>query len=337
VLVEPVTASDLPEPEGMRLAVVLDRSRSMAKAADQVKAALVELEELAASGSEIEIFLTASKFRGEEPSRTSLADFEPDGLLFFGGQNAAELLAQFEALRNGETYDAVLVLTDDSGYELTGEDIEVPIPNEPVWMVHLAGDFPLGYDDGTLAAIQASGGGVTGSVAEAMIRLAATFEGQQNIGSIDVIDGYRWSTVTTGPAKAQAGLALAIPADDDFAAFGARRLILSEMQRQRGNLAQVDILDHLHDIAVEHSVVTPYSSMIVLINRDQERLLRLLEARGDRFQREYEEVGETTPENPFDVTGVPEPEEWLLLALAVGMLGWYIYTTRLKMQPQPNR
>ena len=71
--------------------------------------------------------------------------------------------------------------------------------------------------------------------------------------------------------------------------------------------------------------------------RTQERLLRQLEARGDRFQREYEDIGETTPENPFDVTGVPEPEEWLFLALAVGMLGWYIYTTRLKMQPQPNR
>jgi hypothetical protein len=29
------------------------------------------------------------------------------------------------------------------------------------------------------------------------------------------------------------------------------------------------------------------------------------------------------------VTGVPEPEEWLLLAVAVGMLVWYAYTKRL--------
>jgi hypothetical protein len=29
--------------------------------------------------------------------------------------------------------------------------------------------------------------------------------------------------------------------------------------------------------------------------------------------------------NAFAVTGVPEPEEWLLLALVVGMLGWMMY------------
>ena len=32
-------------------------------------------------------------------------------------------------------------------------------------------------------------------------------------------------------------------------------------------------------------------------------------------------MGETSPE----ITGVPEPEEWLLMALAAGMLVWYGY------------
>ena len=117
-------------------------------------------------------------------------------------------------------------------------------------------------------------------------------------------------------------------ASDGFAAFAARRLILDAMHRQRGALDELDTLDHLHAIAAEHGVVTPYSSMIVLVNKQQENLLDQLEARGDRFQREYEEVGETTPQSPFSVTGVPEPEEWLLLALAAAMLIWYVYTMR---------
>ncbi len=83
------------------------------------------------------------------------------------------------------------------------------------------------------------------------------------------------------------------------------------------------ILDHLHVVAIEHSIVTPYSSMIVLVNERQEKLLDELETQDDRFQREHEDVGETIPENTL-ITGVPEPEEWLLLGLVVLMLGWYI-------------
>ncbi|NIO68398.1 MAG: hypothetical protein GTN71_04935 [Anaerolineae bacterium] len=103
---------------------------------------------------------------------------------------------------------------------------------------------------------------------------------------------------------------------------------MDAMHRQRAGLDELDTLDHLHAIAIEQGIVTPYSSMIVLVNQQQENLLDQLEARGDRFQREYEEVGETTPQSPFSVTGVPEPEEWLLLALAAAMLIWYVYTMR---------
>lgn len=43
-------------------------------------------------------------------------------------------------------------------------------------------------------------------------------------------------------------------------------------------------------------------------------------------------MGETMPDPNPVVTGVPEPEEWLLLALAAGMLAWYVYTWRRKSQ-----
>jgi len=111
--------------------------------------------------------------------------------------------------------------------------------------------------------------------------------------------------------------------DQAFAALAARRLILAETQRQRGALGQVETLDELHAVAIEEGIVTPYSSMIVLVNVRQERLLDELEAQGDRFAREFEEVGETVPESALMVTSVPEPHEWMLIAVAVGMLVWY--------------
>jgi hypothetical protein len=62
--------------------------------------------------------------------------------------------------------------------------------------------------------------------------------------------------------------------------------------------------------------------MIVLVNEQQRRNLEKLEGQADRFDREFEGSGDTVPQ-AFSVTGVPEPEEWLLLGLAVGLLAWY--------------
>ena len=325
VIARPVSAGDLSgDPGNLRLAVVLDRSRSMVEHAADVREALAWLAE---SGATVDVCLTASKYRGEAPSRVNLAQLDPHSIMYYGGENAAELLVQFDTLQAEQEYDAVVVLTDGSGYELSAGDIEVPIPDAPVWMVHLGGNFPLGYDDATLEAIQASGGGVAGDVEEALTRLAIALEAEHSVSSPDVIDDYVWLAVPT--EVAEIGDTVAVhEAGDDFAAFAARRLILAAMHRQRGALDQLDTLDHLHTIAIEHGIVTPYSSMIVLVNEQQRELLQRLEAQGDRFQREYEDVGQTTPQSPFRVTGVPEPEEWLLLAFAAVMLIWYIYTRR---------
>lgn len=130
---------------------------------------------------------------------------------------------------------------------------------------------------------------------------------------------------------ATAAEALAYAPDDGFAALAARRLILAEMAAHRGQLDDLAILDGLHTLAVEHSIVTPYSSMIVLVNRQQEQMLERLEGQEDRFDREFEAVGET---QALTVTGVPEPHEWLLLTLAAGMLGWFYWRQREEARRQ---
>jgi putative PEP-CTERM system integral membrane protein len=329
VIVRPASSDELPPmPEDLRLAVVLDRSRSMASLAGDVNTALGRLEAAAGRQGGVDVYLTASRYRGETPARIGLASLDPETIMYFGGQNAAELLAQFDALRADQKYDAVLVLTDGSGYELGAGDFPVTPPDAPVWMVHLGGDYPLGYDDATLEAIQASGGGVAGGVDEALTRLAMALAGGSGAPSADVVDGYVWSTLPT-PAAERNSQVVVHPPTDPFAALAARRVILETMHRQRGVLDQVATLDHLHDLAIEYGIVTPYSSMLVLVDASQARLLAQLEARDDRFLREIEEVGETAPQNPFSVTGVPEPEEWLLLVLVAAMIIWYMRTRRV--------
>jgi putative PEP-CTERM system integral membrane protein len=302
----------------------------MADYAGEVEIALARLGELAETGALVDVYLTASLYRGEAPVMLPLAVVAPADILYYGGQNAAELLAQFEALRQGRSYEAILVLTDGSGYQLGQGEIDVPRPAAPVWMVHLGGDFPPGYDDDTLEAIQASGGGVAGGLEEALNRLAVALAAPSQAAGLDLIDGYTWLTLPAGEAEALNDQAARVSASDPFAAIAARRLILAEMARRRVNLDQAETLDEIHAIAVEQSIVTPYSSMIVLVNQEQEQRLNRLENQADRFEREIEEVGETAPD--LSVTGVPEPEEWLLLALAAGLLGWY-WRNRLRLRP----
>jgi putative PEP-CTERM system integral membrane protein len=326
VVARPVSEGDVPSlPDELTLAVVLDRSRSMADRKDEVRVALRHLADGVASGGRVDVHLTASEYQGEDPRMVDLSSLDLSGIRYAGGQNAAQLLAQFQELRTGQDYDAIFVLTDGAGYELGSGEDEVTVPDAPVWMVHLGDDLPLGYDDGTLEAIQASGGGVVSSVREGMERLAVALEGE----GYDVVDGTVWSVVPTETAEAETAADEEGDEGPSFAPLAARRLILAEMARNRGEIGSLETLDTLHEVAVEHGVVTPYSSMIVLVTERQQELLDALEGRGDRYEREYEEVGETAGENALAVTGVPEPEEWLLLGLAAAMLLGYAYRRRL--------
>jgi putative PEP-CTERM system integral membrane protein len=165
---------------------------------------------------------------------------------------------------------------------------------------------------------------VAGSLEEARSRLAISrAAGETAQGALrDVVDGYEWLTIAVEQTVPDVEDVILHTLDDPFAAFAARRLILGEMQRQRAQIDDLATLDALHAVAVEQGIVTPYSSMIVLVNERQEKRLEQLEGWDDRFDRESEEVGGTTP-SPFQVTGVPEPHEWLLIGVGIIMLVWY--------------
>ncbi len=332
-----LTAPDLPA--GTRIALVIDRSRSMQPHAQAVVDAITRLEAFDLPTAPVDVYLTASPYRGEEPELSTIESVLTNGIVYYGGQNAAQLIAQYEDLRqlNGDrTYDAVIILTDGTGYELGESAVDVPIPASPVWLVHMGQELPLGYDDRTLEAIQVSGGGVTGDLESALDRLAVSL-GSATTGDaasapvVDLVDGYLWTVLPTGQADS------ALPPDvelvihnpvEPFAALAARRLVLAEMQRNSGTIDQLETLDYLHALAIEYGIVTPYSSMIVLVDAAQQHLLDKLADLEDRYQREVESLGDTTPSTPTPLTGVPEPHEWLLMGLVAGMLVYLIYTKR---------
>jgi len=342
VLAVPASQFTLPAlPKPLRLAVVVDRSRSMLANASLVTEALEQIEAVSTPETPVDVYLTASPYRGEAPVRISLDNLDPAKILYFGGQNPGELIAQFETLRGERPYDAVLVLTDGSGYELGASEFDIRVPDAPVWMIHLGEDISIGYDDQTLQAIQASGGGVATDVDSALQRLAVSLSASaqsadQLFAASDLVDGYLWTSLPTEQANA------ALTADpvqthdeqDGFAALAARSLVLAEMQRNQGTIDQLETLDYLHSLATQYGIVTPYSSMIVLVDVFQQDLLNRLSTMEDRYDREVEALGETAPASPLPLAGVPEPHEWLLMGLGVAILAYYVYTKR---RPAPVR
>jgi putative PEP-CTERM system integral membrane protein len=339
VLARPAAQVQLPGlPANVRLALVLDRSHSMEAHAGQVVEVVNRLKELAAQGAQVDLYLTASSFRGEAPARLALEGYDPQQEVYFGGQNPAELLSQYESLRAGSAYDGILVITDGTAYEL-GETVDdPPIPEAPVWMIHLGSDIPLGYDDRTLEAIQASGGGVVGSLDQALSRLALDLGSATDPSRRDMLlDGYVWTVLPAGEAQAAAPEAVFHSAGDPFNAIAARQFILAEMRRARGSITELDTLDYLHALADEYSLVTPYSSMIVLVTQNQQMLLDALKEGEDRFDREHEDLTNTTPATQAPLVGVPEPGEWLLFASALLLLGWYLYQQRAVLPRQEQR
>lgn len=320
VQLEPLPASYEPPalPPQQAFAVVLDRTLSMQARAGEVAASLAWLQKNIAPQHRVHLYLTSAVTRHEAPTRIDdIAGFDPATVQYFGGHRLGALLRQFAALRRDHSYRAVVVLTDDGSMDFADDKDAIADFSAPVFFVHLGGGLAAGYDDATLATMQRRGGSAVTSIKEAFARIAAAAapRGPDNVKDAllqEVIDGYR-ITVTrlpaaaTPPAEPNAGMA-------GGAALLARALILAQLREV--DHGAPGALDRLHAVAKRYSQVSPYSSMLVLVNDAQRQALKQAEAEKDRFERQVENGKEQlTLPHDLMVSGVPEPEEWLLLVV----------------------
>ena len=296
-------------PKDKTYALILDTSYSMKKQQENILRSLAWMKARITPNNHIDLYITddyadRAKYL-ENFNRPNI-----DNLNFYGSLQTDEMLQQFQTLRGNTKYDAILLLTDKGSYELSKDKQELPPMDTPVWMVHLGGELPRAYADATLQAIQDSNGGVATDIFTIINRLQ-----QEEINAAPVIDGYTWKVDSTNsPATTNSGLE----------PIAARQLVSQLARKDKADLS-ISELDAIHQIAKDNSIVTPYSSMIVLVNDQQREQLKAAEAKADRFDREVETGTEqlNTPFNPFEtntVSGVPEPDVWILLGLvAIGL------------------
>lgn len=300
-----------------RFAVIVDGSYSMNAHRQEVVQAFQWLQTQVLKQNTADLYLTVAQ--GEPKRLDGLQDFSPDRAVFYGTLQHRQMLQQFQQLRGNTAYNAVILLTDAGSYELTEDKKAVLSMPAPLWMVHLGG-FPKAYDDATLQALQDSGGGVSDDIETVMQRIGT----RSTLGNslVGLADGYAWFvSKTTEAPKTASG----------FTPIAARQWV-TQLSRQM-KPKQVEQLDAIHAVAKQYGIVTPYSSMIVLVNDSQRQDLKQAEQQSDRFNRQVEDQQLPRPSGfNAPVSGAPEPTEWLLLFVGAIALG-LVYQFRRRVQP----
>lgn len=206
-----------------------------------------------------------------------------------GSLPLASVLAEAAKSHVVRTAGDVVLLTDASTYDTAVDGIELPRGLPGITAVHLGG-LAAGYSDAVAAQLE--GGAFESWEAFMDARRGAARDG--------------WRVKTGGDCVGRDDPLMAI-----FTVQHVRRLA-----RFGADLSALSDLDGAHALAVSADVVTPVSSMIVLVNLEQHRRLDDLEARSDRFEREVES-GATSP---LGLSTTPEPHEWALLLVAAVLL-----------------
>jgi putative PEP-CTERM system integral membrane protein len=313
----------IPALTGRRVTLVVDQSWSMAAHREELLAALRQARRYMA-GNTVSVLLATTEVMHTTPRVVPLADLSETMLNgFMGGGSVDRLLKQAAELID-EPQDLTVVITDNGAFDLDAAKTNTRIERGMLSMVHLGGALAPVYDDLTLETVQTSGGSSFMGLKNAWDHFALKQAAEP--GVLMQRDGYVFSVEEDANPEQ----------DPAFAPIAAHMYIASALRQPRP--LKVEQMDALHALAGKHDVVTPYSSMLVLVNTEQQEALARAEADSDRFEREQESGTELLqkPGNPLSASMTPEPEEWLLLLVSLGILGWMIRLRRAACRRTPG-
>ncbi|MEA5553544.1 TIGR02921 family PEP-CTERM protein [Anabaena cylindrica UHCC 0172] len=315
IVIKPLSPKDYSLPKSQRIALVLDTSRSMGSHIKELSQTWNWLKQQGfadknLANNDADLYVTVSK--GAAPKRLNdIQEFTAEKTTFYGTIQPQEMLSQFNQLRGDTAYDAVLLVSDEGSYELSRNNKTIVASPAPLWIVHLGG-LPAAYNDGIIKSIQDTGGGVSEDIAEVLGRIAT----KSALGDavVNVVDNYAWYLQKNDAADVNKP-----QQPGNLQPLAARQLILGLSKQIK--LDNIKSLDAIHAIAKKYAIVSPYSSMLVLVNDEQRRLLKEAEAASDRFDRKIENGKETLtkPNNPFK-TSIPESSSgWMLIVSAAAL------------------
>jgi len=291
------------------IAILIDTSFSMNKLKQALYENLQRLDEINQKTSLRIDFYTIAETVKKIDRINEWIEKQP---ILFGHTTTIQQFKQWQQLENkNKAYKALILLTDQGNYE-SQEKLSLELDRElPLWILHLGNEPAYAYADKLLDYIYQSGGGVSHTLIDIMERI--NWKQQRNSNQFSAIsENYTWKYEVMDKTNS------VIVAPSELSAIIAHQWISADFNRRsalNSNDNSIKHLDGLHRLAKNNSIVSPFSSMIVLVNERQKEELEKLSKDEDRFKRELETGKKSiVKENDlFSVASVPEPEEWALI------------------------
>lgn len=290
----------------------------------------------------------------------------------FGKTNRLKAIIEAKAQREFGGYAAILMVTDSSTFEEEfSPDPTLDVHGTPIYMIHPDGIIPS-YSDDLMHAVIKSGGMSVTDPKEAfqhfwLMKSLAIMNGK--LGELQLLDVNKdgswilYLSKDADSAVASTDIAESTPSrmaqasqndvllDDrvkiinvlkdakpdeskEFQSVAAKKVIEAMMK----NIDQMEpvgtnALAQIHQLAQEKSIVTPYSSMIALVEDWQKQQLANAENGEDPFSTQYdigaEGLGMPSGGNMFRIGSRPEPQEWALIVIGL-LIGAYFHRKRLR-------
>ena len=277
-------------------AVLIDTSYSMQQHKAELKkllSALQKQEQEHASATKLDYFLVGKSLHAKQ-------NILVEDLVFYGHSGHLTHFKLWQERKSSTHYDAIVLVTDEGAYELK-DSIPLSLSaHTPLWLLHLGDILPYAYDDNLLDLLLKSKGGIA-------TKFATITQQTEQVDSTLFYSGqYQWQFKGLVKEKNE-------PSDPLLTILAAKQFINHQYRQHKSH--GLKTLDALHAIAIQHSIVTPFSSMIVVVNDQQQEDLKKLSEAKDRFYRDVEQ-GRKLSDSPtmtLAIEGVPEPEEWALI------------------------
>lgn len=304
-----------------KMAIIVDGSYSMRTKMNSLKHCFKSLIDKGINESNTRLFVVSNSI-----NELTLSDFyseldNENSVLFFSSNTYTDILKKF-ADTEGKDYSVALMITDKGNYEAEKDAADPVILGFPFYMLHLDNEITPIYSDVFWESVKSSKGSIVGSVDE-FLKLRAY---ASDSTFISISNNVLYKRINNkGSSKAD-------PSMNEIAA----NMFIQNSFVPADSSQRLAFFDAIHLLALKEAIVTPFSSMIVLVDVRQKEALKKAEAQADRFDREVESGDEVlaNPVDPFQVTGTPEPHEWILISLVLTFM-LYLEIKRRKLKSKP--
>ena len=291
------------------LAVIVDASLSMRTRIPEILKAKESIDK-SCGGQGVEYFTWKNG-----PQKIE-GDFKKaiEEQVFWGVFDSGDLTKNSLSSENNKK--AAVVITDRTFFRENEKVSDYTALDKPTWFLLLDRQYARSVNDSLLKRLYEVGGGIEMDWENI---LTAYTRHEYKISQKDVVDidaRYVWKISKARKLNKVPEIVEPLP---------AHKLILHAVER--GATKDEQELDQLQKIAVRSNIISPYSSMIVLVDDAQRKMLEDAAKEKDRFNRQVETGKEllTSPKAPFETTAVPEPEEWALIIAVFGFLLLHIH------------